>query len=114
VLIFLDDERIPTDVTWVTLPDGDWNIVRSFEEFQTLLDSLTVAPSYISFDHDLGVNLDAETKTGYDCAKYYIWKSYQQGWDISHYVVHSMNPVGKENIEKYIEGYKAFIEDDGA
>jgi hypothetical protein len=52
--IFLDDERIPTDVTWAILPKtGHWHIVRNYDQFVELLKGLDEAPTFIAFDHDL-------------------------------------------------------------
>lgn len=114
--IFLDDERIPTDVTWgEPIPffiSTEWVVVRSFDEFRTLLESLTEAPTYISFDHDLGFGHgipDLETKNGYDCAKYYVDKCIEQGWKVGDYGVHSLNPVGAKNIAAYLENAKEHI-----
>lgn len=108
MFIFLDDYRVPSDVTWYSLPKVDWTIIRSFEEFKFLLDSLTEAPTYIAFDHDLadahykGDFSNPDEKTGMDCAKYYIEKCLEKGWKVSSFGVHSLNPDGKKNIETYL------------
>lgn len=53
--LFLDDERIPYDVTWVKLPGNmysDHVIVRSYNEFAKHIISFGL-PDSVSFDHDL-------------------------------------------------------------
>ena len=93
--LFLDDERMPIDHSWV--------IVRSYNSAVEAINALGM-PRFISFDHDLGDSL-----SGYDFAKYVVeydilhdvWKR-RSDFD---YYVHSQNPIGKENIEKYLESY---------
>ena len=65
-------------------------------------------PEFISFDHDLGEN----EFTGYVIAKRLCdidmndeLPSFSETFD---YYVHSQNPVGKENIEKYLDNYLEF------
>lgn len=108
--LFLDDSR--------NAPDFTWDVVRNYDQFVAYI-SLHGAPDIISFDHDLGpehyqhycdvigyaeienrlseVVIPYEKfteKTGYDCAKWLI----EQGKLPKEYKVHSMNPVGRENI----------------
>ena len=125
--IFLDDERYPHQVTWVDFDYSGrvWIVVRSYNEFVNLISSCASKPAFISFDHDLGPKaykqvienngtfdynkLDDE-KTGYHCAKWLVDYCAQHGWRFPEYRVHSMNPIGKENIEQYIECYKRTME----
>lgn len=112
--LFLDDERNPNQVTWVSFPAPyyKFDIVRNYLEFVIHVRSLGV-PDFVSFDHDLAdVHYEAmlrgssdygEEKTGYDCAKWLVHYCLEQGHVFPAFTVHSMNPVGKENIEKYIE-----------
>ena len=51
---------------------------------------------FISFDHDLG-----EKKSGYDIAKYIV----ENNIPIKAFSCHSMNPVGKKNIEELLTHY---------
>jgi hypothetical protein len=121
--IFLDDERWPKNVTWVNLPPFPWTVVRNYKDFVSTIDSLGM-PLFISFDHDLGAehynpamyrnnkedyNRLYDTfkdKTGYDCAKWAVEYCMDNRLKFPEYAVHSMNPIGKENIESYIENYK--------
>lgn len=93
--LFLDDERLPVE--------GNWVVVRNYDAAVVAVETLGM-PYYISFDHDLG-----DSRTGYDFAKYLVeydllhdvWRKSE---DFSYYV-HSQNPIGKENIERYLESY---------
>ena len=55
----------------------------------------------VCFDHDLGSEM-----TGYDCCKYMIDYYDAKGLNLPQVFVQSANPVGKENIYKYINSYK--------
>ena len=116
--IFLDDIRVPSDVTWVSVPKKDYLIVRNYDLFVKTIKHKGI-PDFISFDHDLAdqhygdglkndnIKYDKYTeKTGYDAAK----------WLVGHYMdnftspfpqiyVHSANPVGAANIVNYINGF---------
>lgn len=116
--LFLDDERIPHKVTWVNLPLVDWTIVRNYQQFVDIITKQGV-PKYITFDHDLAdshyqeivktgnFNYENHTeKTGFECAKWLVEYCRQKDLDIPKYWVHSMNPIGRENIIRYLENYK--------
>ena len=116
--LFLDDIRVPTDVTWAEIPiNQHYSVVRSYKEFVDLI-TLRGLPKMVCYDHDLadshyGLGLENieipydsySEKTGYDCAKWLV--NYCAGKNIKHppYVVHSLNPIGKKNIESYINSY---------
>lgn len=92
--IFLDDERYPVTT--------DWIVCRNMVEFtQTIRDK--GMPFYISFDHDLGEN----EPTGYDIVKWLVEMDLDGHISIKdlEFYVHSQNPVGKQNIEKYLKSY---------
>lgn len=120
--LFLDDERFPKDVKWIELPLVHWIIARDFEMFCKIIirDGL---PSNISFDHDLGdlaykqaaansfdYSKQGREKTGYDCANWLINYCMNNNIKFPSYTVHSLNPIGKENIIKLIENYKIALE----
>ena len=116
--LFLDDVRIPTHVTWANIPANQhYSVVRNYKEFVDLI-TLRGLPKFVCYDHDLsdchyghGLSNDDipydsySEKTGYDCAKWLV--NYCINKQIKHpdYIVHSLNPVGKKNIESYIENY---------
>lgn len=113
--LFLDDERMPGDVTWILIGGvgswgATWDIVRSFAEATDWVIKYG-CPDVISFDHDLGAahyaNDYSDGKTGYDFCKFLI------DYDINNnvmpadfsFTVHSKNPIGKENIETLLNNY---------
>ena len=120
--LFLDDNRIPTHVTWVDIPkDQHYSLVRNYQEFVDLI-TLRGLPKFVCYDHDLsdchyGHGLSGDDipydsyneKTGYDCAKWIVDYCMNKGIKHPTYVVHSMNPVGKLNIESYIESYNKTV-----
>jgi len=98
--LFLDDERYPTDNGWV--------IARNYHDAIWYVENYGL-PKFISFDHDLAFDHYVIGKphefTGYDFAKWFCQYvmdrelSLPEGFD---YYVHSMNPVGADNIRKYM------------
>jgi hypothetical protein len=120
--LFLDDVRLPNHVTWVDLPANQhYSLVRNYQEFVDLI-TLRGIPKFVTYDHDLadkhyghGLKNDdipydqyAE-KTGYDCAKWLVDYCMKKGVKHPPYVVHSMNPVGKQNIISYVESYNKSV-----
>lgn len=125
--LFLDDERIPLDVSWTALPldikwDATaWDIVRSYTQFIEYI-TYNGLPDFVSFDHDLADqhykdffrakddNQDLaydmyEEKTGYDCVKWLVGYCIKHNLDFPVYAVHSMNPIGKDNIIGLVNSY---------
>lgn len=116
--LFLDDVRIPSQVTWVDIPSSQhYTLVRSYKEFVETVNLLGI-PRFVCYDHDLsdahygdglhGDDIDYtkyEEKTGYDCAKFLVHECFIKGVKHPPYVVHSMNPIGAKNIISYVESY---------
>jgi hypothetical protein len=126
IKVFLDDYRIPKDClpymfdrigVHATNYHDDWLIVKNYPEFIKAIDEHKGNISHISFDHDLadghyhknmqsGVlnydtydfNSDDYNKTGYHCAKYMKQVYEENKLDFPFMYVHSMNPVGTQNI----------------
>jgi len=100
--LFIDDERFPVDE-----PGMFWEIARNHNEVVKLIEEKGM-PSYISFDHDLG---DFENGDGYKIAKYLVdldlYTDYKFPENFNYYV-HSQNPIGKANIEGYLNNYLKF------
>lgn len=134
-VLFLDDELMPEQVTWVEFPRYESiYIIRSYNGFVKQLEFFGL-PMFVCFDHDLTDehylammqenNLDNKfeyddnglkktidygpEKTGYDCAKYLVEYCQQKGYKLPRYVVHSMNPAGKKRIEDYLENAKKHL-----
>ncbi len=96
--LFLDDLREPPC-------DGQlWWIARSFEEAVNAVRDMGM-PSFVSFDHDLGVG-----KTGYDFAHWLVQRDlngHKLPVDFV-YAIHSANPVGVYNIKGLLDRYLEF------
>lgn len=109
--LFLDDERNPSDVTWVSIPRNvQWEIVRSYEEAVQWV-AANGFPDVVTFDHDLSLMHYADDfskeKTGYDFAKFLVNHDIDNDSmpaDFAFYV-HSMNPIGKVNITNHLQSY---------
>ena len=122
--LFLDDVRIPTHVTWADVPQNQhYSVARNYQEFVDLI-TLRGLPKFVCYDHDLadghyghGLRGDEipydsyKEKTGYDCAKWLVDYCMKKGVKHPPYVVHSMNPVGKQNIISYVESYNKSIKE---
>lgn len=103
IFIFIDDERtisqvygsINEDFVLITCRDIV-SAISAIKWFSDINEEL-----YISFDHDLGTKL-----SGYDIAKFLIENNIK-----AKYHVHSMNIVGKINIQDLLNhyGYKDFL-----
>lgn len=112
--LFLDDERLPHRVTWANLPPGPWVVVRDYSQFVSYI-SKHGMPLFVSFDHDLADEhyyknpngASFKEKTGYDCAKWLIEYCMDKSLKFPNYQVHSMNPIGKENIVGLVENFKS-------
>lgn len=111
--LFLDDIRVPTDcITYMHSRIGDsnkiyledWDIAKDYSEFVEYIEKNGV-PDIISFDHDLSDEYyesndvkNYKEKTGYDCAKWLCEYCLENKIPLPEYIVHSMNPIGSENI----------------
>ena len=119
MFLFLDDYRNPKDVKWVKLPSHKWDIVRNFEEFSDYILKNGI-PKFVAYDHDLadehyGQNnvidyKNLKEKTGYDCAKFLVEICASKNIKHPDFVVHSLNPAGKANIQAFINSYNKSFE----
>ena len=120
--LFLDDERVPLDClryTYNTIYiDVDWVIVRNYNDFVSYISNHGL-PEIISFDHDLADihyrncnhvdKMDYESldeKTGYHCAKWLIDFIISNDLELPKILIHTMNPVGRENIDRLFKNFK--------
>ena len=103
--LFLDDERMPEDVFWVSLPEGPWVIARNIRDFQRVIHRRGM-PSHISFDNDLGPG----EKEGRHCA---IWLTEQildeELFGTFTFTVHSMNSVAADWIDAFLTSFQRFM-----
>ena len=129
-VLFLDDVRNPDDVTWEMFPRDEMIFtVRNYDAFVRHV-SLSGVPMFVCFDHDLADEhysamlkeneLDpvkqletivdyGKEKTGLDCAKWLVDYCVEKKKKFPKYIVHSMNPAGKERIAGYIENAKKHL-----
>ena len=124
--LFLDDERAPMVAFHYTNDPEykeEWDIARNCYEFVKYIEWKPM-PETISFDHDLAeehyskgiaseedwadYHLTDHIPTGYDCAKFLIEHCDKHNIPLPRIKVHSMNPVGKQNIINLINGFKHF------
>lgn len=94
IYIYIDDMRQPLipDALWVKSYDEAIAALIDITDLMDIDDSISLV---MDFDHDLG-----ERKTGYDIAKWLIDNGY-----IGKFRIHSMNPVGANNIRQLLKHY---------
>ncbi len=101
--LYLDDMRTPKD--------SSFKIVRSYAEAVDYVKENGI-PHYISFDHDLGVDVyNKILPSGYDFAKWLVEMDMDNKFTIPAdfiFNVHSANPLGRANIESYLKNYLEF------
>lgn len=126
--LFLDDYRIPTDAAKymfrrigkenVIYIENKWIIVKNYEQFVNQIKKRGL-PKIVSFDHDLSdlhyqvsfedwedytsEQLGVE-KTGADCAKWLKDYCNKNNLKLPVCYIHSMNPVGSQNILNILNG----------
>lgn len=112
--LILDDVRSYKDIkNYAPLPDipeENWKIARTYEEFIEIINNFGV-PTFVALDHDLGpmsyANIfDGSEKTGRHCAEYLINYCSNKRQSLPKYTVHSLNPVGAQNIKWLLESYR--------
>ena len=107
--MFLDDERWPPRkgwwqkvLSWIKIYP-EWIIVRSYDEACLKVTELG-CPSFISFDHDLGPG-----QSGLNFVKWLVTIDLEHPYffirEDFQFQVHSANPVGRQNIEQYLNQY---------
>jgi len=109
-LLWLDDIRNPLEGDWLIFSpiSRPYNVVwvKNFEEFTEWIIQNGL-PDGICFDHDLGA--DEETSklflSGFDCTKWLVDYCINNDFDFPKYNIQSANPVGKDNINGYIQSY---------
>lgn len=129
--LFLDDIRKPQDAYVYTKQpmfiEQQWDVVRNYNEFVNYIETNGL-PDFISFDHDLAdshytpehlwddyekskewqdqqVHIE---KTGYECAKWLTEYCLTNNVKCPNWYCHSMNPVGKDNINILLKSLQNF------
>ena len=124
--LFLDDVRNPEgDTMNYMFPrignqasmyrNEAWVIVKNYKEFTETITRLGL-PEIVSFDHDLAdIHYDPSTwtesfkyqeETGEDCAKWLVEYCNGKRDNMPVCYIHSMNPVGSENIRRVFRSIK--------
>lgn len=125
--LFLDDDpsRSPALVAnWMNVGvrhvyrENLWERVWNYDEFVNCITTRGL-PEIVSFDHDLadehyaptGISYDEfKDKTGYHCMQWMIQYIMDNNLEPPEVHIHSLNPVGAENIEtlfkNFIKHYK--------
>jgi len=128
--LFLDDIRHPEQAYAYTRNEIylnlEWQTMRNYNHFVQMVMENGL-PEVVSFDHDLAEAHYHESmyqdgkvymkyletiseKTGMDCVKWLVDYCIDHKKDFPQWYVHSMNPVGKLNMESYIENYLKHVE----
>lgn len=110
--IFLDDERDVKDAFWMNYPTNvDWIVVRTFNEFVNVVRSNQDKEYFVSFDHDLQdfSAMNGRELTGYDCVKFLVDFCMQYGRVLPEAFYHTQNPIGKTNMECYMNNAAEFM-----
>lgn len=121
--LFLDDFREVRQAAQYMFPrigsnnnlynEDGWIVAKNYDEFTDIILKNGI-PDLISYDHDLadehyiacdkGENRDDyKEKTGLDCAKWMLEFCKSLNKDHPPYFIHSMNPIGTENIRKLLK-----------
>ena len=123
--LFLDDVREPNQV-FKTTTNKEWEIARNYANFVEIVMEKGL-PFMVSFDHDLADEHyrpsmydkdkhytkyynDGTFKemTGYHAAQWLVTYCLDKNVDLPKWNVHSMNPIGKENITGLLTSYEKF------
>ena len=100
--VFVDDERSYEITPIVALrkylnESADSTVVYIYHTAEEAIEGIKNLDSfYIDLDHDLGIG-----KSGYDIAKYIV----ENQLPCKGYRIHSMNPVGRQNIDQLLSHY---------
>lgn len=108
ILLWLDDERDPSDTRWhvyfpIEQPTVVW--VQSFAQFVDWI-SGNELPDAICFDHDLG-----EGPSGFDAAKWLTNYCLDKGVRLPAWNIQSANPIGKDNVASLLNSFERFCSD---
>jgi len=135
--LFLDDLRTPYSAyeytRYTPFLVSDWKIARNYNQFVKYIKSNwekhQYFPELIAFDHDLSDShyfpnsnwdnyvewektQDFKEKNGYECAKWLVNFCVENDLDLPDWVCHSMNPVGRDNINFLLENFKKHKENE--
>ena len=106
--LFLDDERVPHNVTWnsnhrLYQYDYLWDIVRTQPEFEAYISENGI-PDVVSFDNDLGTGMGE----GIYCAQWLVDQVLDGNvkWNPSvTFLIHSKNPIAAARITGLLDPF---------
>ncbi len=101
-LLWLDDERDPTETRWhdfFPIPSAEVIWVKSCSEFTDWI-SANSLPDAICFDHDLG-----DGPSGMDAAKWLTEYCLDNHVKLPAWNIQSANPIGKLNISALLNSF---------
>lgn len=105
-LLWLDDERDPTDARWnsyfpLETPTIAW--VKTYDAFVEWV-TQNGLPDAVCFDHDLG-----EGKSGFDAAKWLTEYCLSRDSPLPAWNIQSANPIGRDNIISILRSFERVI-----
>lgn len=113
--LFIDDERNLEDVSWAPWQvrekyrNEEWVIARTDFDVYLEIAKRNSFPSFISFDHDLGLNSESGFKIAAELVDRDMldesWVAIPDDFD---FYVHSKNIIGAENIRSLLDNYLRF------
>ena len=130
-LLWLDDIRNPFVGDWLmqyapqfAYGEGETIWVKNYDEFTDWI-NVNGLPHTIGFDHDLGQDIANEKvsmgmskrksrrekrteMSGFECAKWLVDYCIDTDVELPHWTIQSANPVGADNINGILNGYKKF------
>jgi hypothetical protein len=105
-LLWLDDERDPSDERWhsyfpIQNPAVEW--VKTYAAFVEWV-TANGLPAAVCFDHDLG-----DHESGFDAAKWLTEYCLERNTPLPAWEIQSANPIGKENIISILQTFERVI-----
>lgn len=92
--LFVDAKLSPSDVTWAWLPNHDYKIIRTFEEFKSTIEKSGL-PEFFCLDDVLGM----------DCAKWISEHCAKLDVDMPSNMVHTRKRVKGKKIANVLAFY---------
>ena len=120
MFIFLDDVRFPGDVKWINYEEDvlsmDRYIPRTYNDFKLLIhllhDDDILRDCIFSFDHDIQCfGRQGKEYTGQSCLLFLIEWCVETNIPLPKCYFHSMNPVGRKNMQEIYDVWKLRLEE---
>ena len=92
--LFVDPKKYPKDITWAYLPDKEYVLIRTFDQFISHIEANGL-PEFLSMDHKLG--LECATWLCLYCKKFNL--------DIPSYMIHSKNKLESKRVSNILAFY---------